>query len=103
MANHHFAKLGDVWKHLPLVEALALEPPALYCETHAGSAWYALTPSPERQLGVYTFLDRAPRHGALAASRYREVLAGLSGPDGLPRRYPGHPVLLEPFDCAAPR
>lgn len=38
MANRHFAKLADVWKHLPLVEVLSIERPANYWESHAGHA-----------------------------------------------------------------
>jgi 23S rRNA A2030 N6-methylase RlmJ len=92
VANQHFAKLGDVWKHLPLLEALALEPPAAYCETHAGSAWYPLTPSAERWYGVFTFLETARQHPALAASRYRRQLMNAPGSrDAL--RYPGSPAL----------
>src|SRR5919201_4868027 len=48
MANPHFARIGDVWKHGPLVEVLTTMRPDLYAETHAGSAAYQLTPSPER-------------------------------------------------------
>lgn len=92
MANNHFAELGDVWKHLALAEALALEPPAAYCETHAGSAWYPLAPSPSRWYGVFTFLETARGHRALAASRYRQQLMNAPGRrDAL--RYPGSPAL----------
>ncbi len=38
MANRHFGRIGDVWKHLPLAEILLLETPRRYWETHAGSA-----------------------------------------------------------------
>ena len=93
MANPHFAKLGDVWKHLPLVEALRREPPAAYCETHAGAAWYPLTPSPERRYGIYAFLERAPGVPALASSRYLHRLRRLPTDAGAPQRYPGSATL----------
>jgi hypothetical protein len=34
--NHHFAELGDVWKHLPLAEILRLTPDV--CVFHGVSA-----------------------------------------------------------------
>jgi len=37
MANAHYARIGDVWKHLPLVEVLTFERPGRYWESHAGS------------------------------------------------------------------
>jgi 23S rRNA (adenine2030-N6)-methyltransferase len=71
MANRHFARIGDVWKHLPLCELLTLEQPTFYCESHAGAALYPLTRSPDRDFGVYHFLERSPGSGLLSASRYR--------------------------------
>lgn len=59
MANLHFARIGDVWKHGPLVEVLTTMRPEVYAETHAGSASYPLTPSPERSYGVYHLLQAA--------------------------------------------
>ena len=40
MANRHFGKIADVWKHAALAEVLELEPPGRYAETHAGSGAY---------------------------------------------------------------
>jgi len=51
VANRHYAKIADVWKHLPLTELLAVERPTRYLESHAGSAQYPLTASPERDYG----------------------------------------------------
>jgi len=42
MANRHFAKLADVWKHLPLVAVLSIERPRHYWESHAGNALYSM-------------------------------------------------------------
>jgi 23S rRNA A2030 N6-methylase RlmJ len=70
VANRHFGKLGDVWKHLPLCEVLAHERPSLYAETHAGSAAYELTDDAERRYGVYRI-----RAAALSGSRYAAHLA----------------------------
>src|SRR5918995_4949340 len=74
MANIHYAKIGDVWKHLPLAEVLAIERPGRYWESHAGSSSYPLTRSPERDYGVFLFLERAGSSSALESSAYRRLL-----------------------------
>ena len=75
MANHHYGRIGDIWKHLPLAEILEIEQPAEYWESHAGSARYPLTHSWQRDFGVFYFLSHAAKSEALYASRYRKVLA----------------------------
>lgn len=89
MANRHFGRIGDVWKHLPLLEVLSLERPKQYWESHAGSASYPLTHSPDRDYGVYWFLDHAGGDSLLAASRYLESLRGLPRSGHYPHIYPG--------------
>ena len=93
MANHHFGEIGDVWKHLPLAEILALERPHRYWESHAGSALYPLTRSWQREYGIYYFLDHASASPLLASSRYRAVVASLPTTDGYPSAYPGSAML----------
>lgn len=83
--NHHFGKLGDVWKHLPLAEILRSDPPCAYWETHAGSATYPLTENPARRHGVIRFLERSGGDPDLASSAYRSVLRSMPGV------YPGSP------------
>ena len=68
MVNVHYARIGDVWKHLPLAEVLAIERPCRYWESHAGSSSYPLTRSPERDYGVFLFLERAVRSSVLEGS-----------------------------------
>lgn len=63
MANRRFGRVGDVWRHLPLLEVLALESPAEYWETHSGAALYPLTHSPGRDYGVYHFVKHAKSRG----------------------------------------
>lgn len=89
MANRHFGRIGDVWKHLPLAEVLLLERPCRYWETHAGSASYPLTPSMERNYGVYYFWEHSPASPELAACRYRQALAHSTFRSDQPSRYPG--------------
>ncbi|UCG24917.1 MAG: 23S rRNA (adenine(2030)-N(6))-methyltransferase RlmJ [Chloroflexota bacterium] len=85
--NHHFGELGDVWKHLPLAEILRLNPPRHYWETHAGSAYYPLTPSPARLHGALRFLEHAPGEPELQECAYLGALLAL------PDLYPGSPML----------
>ncbi len=89
MANRHFGRIGDVWKHLPLAEILLLERPRRYWETHAGSACYPLTPSMERNYGVYYFWEHSPASPELASCRYRQALAHSAFRSNRPSRYPG--------------
>jgi 23S rRNA (adenine2030-N6)-methyltransferase len=92
MANVHYAKIGDVWKHLPLAEILALERPGYYWESHAGSSSYLLTRSPERDYGVLLFLERAVRSSVLEGSAYRRLLY-LRDRGETPPTYPGSPLI----------
>ena len=92
VANVHYAKIGDVWKHLPLSEVLRIEVPRRYLESHAGSASYPLTPSAERSYGVLHFLSEAARSPVLDASVYRRLLRGF-GEGGVPKIYPGSPLI----------
>jgi len=93
MANLYFGNFGDVWKHLALLEILARVQPRNYWETHAGSASYPLTRSPERSYGVYHFLEQADGHPLLRNSRYRRRLGQLPRADGFPSVYPGSGLL----------
>lgn len=103
MANRHFGKLGDVWKHLPLCEVLTVERPSLYAETHAGSAAYPPVDDPERRYGVHRFSSVAHRDAVLAGSRYVTHLDWALGGDdhgssaasqtGVGPQVPGSPLL----------
>ena len=91
MANRHFGKLSDVWKHAALVEVLEREPPGWYAETHAGSGAYAVVHDREREFGILRFLEVAPRFAVLARSRYRAIAASyVNGDRDL---YPGSALL----------
>jgi 23S rRNA A2030 N6-methylase RlmJ len=91
MANRHFGNIGDIWKHLPLAEMLAIEKPKRYWESHAGSAGYRLTHSPARDYGIYRFLAGAPDSIGLASSSFLCLLDGLRTKRGLLKTYPGSP------------
>jgi 23S rRNA A2030 N6-methylase RlmJ len=92
VANHHFGKFADVWKHLLLVEVLAVCRPARYAETHAGSAAYPVVADPERDFGFGHFLRQASEISALADSLYHTHLAALAGRTASPV-YPGSALL----------
>jgi hypothetical protein len=92
MANRHFAKIADVWKHLPLVEILSIERPRGYWESHAGSAAYAMSDDAERRYGALRFFDVAPSVPSLASSRYLGHLRALN-PLGAVDLYPGSSLL----------
>jgi 23S rRNA A2030 N6-methylase RlmJ len=87
MANRHFGKFADVWKHLILDEVVAGVRPEGYAETHAGSAAYPLPEEPERRYGVLGFLDGLAASPTLSDSKFARVVSGFAG--GEPRLYPG--------------
>jgi hypothetical protein len=91
--NRYFGNIGDVWKHLVLAELLALESPRRYWETHAGSASYPLTHSPDRDYGVYRFLEQVGSVPELASSHYAAELERMSGGAEAPAEYPGSALL----------
>ena len=86
MANHHFGKFADVWKHLVVNEVLAHATPKRYAETHAGSAAYPLVDDAERQYGVLGFLE-SDRSEPLAATPFTRVVSGFASSQ--PPLYPG--------------
>lgn len=90
MVNHHFGKFADVWKHLALAEAIALERPTRYAETHAGSAANVMVDDAERRFGVLRFLEVAGESELLANSRYRALLSQLGDARAY---YPGSALL----------
>ncbi len=101
MANHHFGKFADVWKHMVLDEVLAHVKPARYAETHAGSAAYPMIHDAERDYGVLQFLDRASFSDTLAASAFHNVVSRFV--TGEPALYPGsalQAMTLLGDDCA---
>lgn len=74
MANVHYGTIGDIWKHLPLAEILAIETPTRYWESHAGSSHYVLTHSPERDYGIFYFAHAASQSELLSHAVYLHLL-----------------------------
>ena len=92
MANIHYGNIGDIWKHLPLAEILAIEAPSAYWESHAGSSHYALTHSPERDYGIFYFAHVASQSEMLNTAVYTQFLKGYER-NGQLRFFPGSPLL----------
>ncbi len=90
MANRHFGKLSDVWKHAALAEVVDRQRPQSYAETHAGSGAYPIVRDAEREFGILRFLDAAARSEVLARSRYRSVADSWLNGRGV---YPGSALL----------
>ena len=93
MANRHYGKIGDVWKHLVLAELLQSEAPAEYWESHAGAADYALTHSVARDYGAYYFFRNAQRSERLRRTAYHAILRSQASATEELRNYPGSPLL----------
>lgn len=87
MANRHFGKFADVWKHLVLGEVLVATSPSRYAETHAGSAAYPMVHDDERRFGVLALLEALPSSSALDGAAYPRVAGAFL--DGEPSTYPG--------------
>ncbi len=77
----HYGKQADVFKHLVLCEVLNNEVPAVYVDTNSASAVYQLEHTPERDYGIYHFLQNASMNDKLKDSLYYrlESVAVLKG------------------------
>jgi hypothetical protein len=91
MANRHFGKFGDVWKHLPLAEALRVDAPHRYVESNAGDPEYLLPHDAYRAAGAWRYLQVAERSPALESAVYTRLLRAYASQD--PPRYPGSPIV----------
>jgi hypothetical protein len=87
MANVHFAEIGDVWKHLPLAEALAIDrsctcaccagwPQPPRGGRYPGSAYIAMAVLGPAT-GEYRLADTDP----ISVADLRKTAARLAGPD----------------------
>ncbi len=95
----HAGNVGDVWKHLVLVEVLRrarATGPVSYVESHAGEGEYALGPTGEWTEGI----GRLWEDGAGVAEsdtdalyHYTALCRRLGSGATRPERYPGSPLL----------
>ena len=93
MANRHFAKLADVWKHLVLTEVLAVDRPDKLFDTHAGHAAYPMVDDAERRYGVLGYLDVAAESDVLSRSEYFALLLRHRALSVGAIEYPAGPML----------
>jgi len=82
----HAGNVGDVWKHVVLVEVLANVPgAATYIDTHAGEGSYTLAATGEWTEGI----GRLSAATSPVLARYLDLCRAHGGPTS----YPGSPVL----------
>src|SRR5437870_178242 len=93
MANRHFGKLADVWKHLVLAEVLSVDRPRQLCDTHAGHACYMMTSDAERRYGVLGFMEAAIDDDVLSRSAYFRLLVRQRNNGTELSDYPAGPLL----------
>lgn len=93
MANQHFGKLADVWKHLVLAEVLAACRPERFYDTNAGHAVYPMIDDSERRFGVLGFLELARGDATLASSEYFRLLERHMNGSSLLVEYPAGPMI----------
>lgn len=104
MPYRHYGEIGDVWKHLPLCEILALVQPRVYVETNAAFASYALTATPARRYGVMTTYRRADRSPVIDGSAYLQLLRDFNERAPVPHTYLGSPGLaMHLLNCVCRR
>lgn len=94
----HAGNVGDVWKHCALVallRRLPRNPAPTYIDTHAGEGIYTLGGTGEWSEGIGRLLKASggselPSALADYLATYRSL---VSTGEGLPKRYPGSPVI----------
>lgn len=94
----HAGNIGDVWKHLVLVEVLRRAQgggrPITYVDSHAGEGVYALGPTGEwtEAIGKLWAAERRTDEGE-ALARYVDICHALGRGGSLPERYAGSPIV----------
>ncbi len=93
----HAGNVGDVWKHVVLVEVLhrarASGGAITYVESHAGEGLYALAPTGEWTEGIGRLWSQERVPAAEPIRRYVDLCRGLGSGDERPEHYPGSPML----------
>jgi len=88
--NIYFGRIGDIWKHLLLIETITAESPINVWESHSASSQYRLTHSYQRDYGVYYFCEQAPYSSLLKNLTYTQLLDNLVPQD----QYPSSPLAI---------
>jgi 23S rRNA (adenine2030-N6)-methyltransferase len=74
MPYNHSGEIGDIWKHLPLCDILAIEKPRRYIETNSAFPSYILPNKSRLDYGVHRFMENAETRPPLAESIYYRIL-----------------------------
>ena len=70
MPYKHAGEIGDIWKHLPLCDILAIEKPLRYFETNSAYSGYTLTENSNIKYGILSLL----KNDVLSDSKYLQIL-----------------------------
>lgn len=92
MSYAHYARIGDIWKHLPLCNLLVIEKPRYYIETNSALAGYPLSHSPERDYGIYTVINSTGMSEIVSGSEFYSAVMKYNN-HGEIKYYPGSPGL----------
>lgn len=93
MSYRHFGRIGDIWKHIPLCEFLAIEQPTNYIETNSAYPDYQLTGSFEHQYGILHIEKNIKKSDLIGQSVYWRVLSSISENKNGLSKYLGSPAL----------
>ena len=75
MSFKHFGNLGDIFKHIPLCEILAIEQPRRYIDTNSAYPFYDLADETEEQrYGVYHVARHINQSNLLSSSHWWQAL-----------------------------
>ncbi len=93
MSYRHFGRIGDIWKHIPLCEFLAIEQPTSYIETNSAFPEYQLTGSFEQQYGILHVQKNIKKSQFIQQSVYWKLLSSISENRNGISKYLGSPAL----------
>ncbi len=89
----HYGNIGDIWKHLPLCAFLKHEKPLTYIETNSASPIYTLTKDPQKEYGIFTYMNRVTRSKILNNSLYTNMIKNINENGTQVQTYLGSPGL----------
>ncbi|NMG09846.1 hypothetical protein [Brasilonema sp. UFV-L1] len=93
MSYRHFGRIGDIWKHIPLCEFLAIEQPTSYIETNSAFPEYQLTGTFEQQYGVLHVEKNIKKSQIIQQSVYWKSLSSIFENRNGVSKYLGSPAL----------
>jgi 23S rRNA (adenine2030-N6)-methyltransferase len=91
MPYNHAGEIGDIWKHLPICDILAIEKPRRYVETNSAFPFYILPRKPQLDYGIHRLINRIEEAPVLTESVFYKTLQSLN--EKPLKRYLGSPGL----------